>query len=173
MARLLFLSIGAVLLGCTEHHVDTFPEWCEQISGVDLEKKYDRFWAVIFSVSFDAEAIRDDYTNVLNESHLEKVQNRTDKMAWRKGTELHLVNLSSFFVLEPSKVIEEWRHGIELNKQFKHQHPADKCLYGTLTSMFDSLHMHSMESEALGNNWSDTVTVISTDREKRLGTKRL
>lgn len=173
MRQLLLLCVCIALSGCTEHRVDTFPEWCEQISDVDLEKKYGRSWAVIFSVSFDAEAIRDDYTSVLNKIHLEKVQNRADKMAWRKGTELHLVNLSSLVVVEPEKVIDEWRRGIELDKQLKYEHPADKCMYGTLTSMFDSLHIHSMKSDALGKNWSDSVTVISTDREKRLGNNRL
>jgi len=41
------------LAACAEHRVDTFSEWCEQITGVDLEEKYSPFWAVIFSVSFD------------------------------------------------------------------------------------------------------------------------
>ena len=59
--KILFLILAILVVGCAQHKVDTFPEWCEQITGVDLEKKYRPFWAVIFSVSFDGDAIRDDY----------------------------------------------------------------------------------------------------------------
>lgn len=159
--------------GCAEHKVDTFQEWCEQISGEDLDEKYRPFWAVIFGVSFDGDAIRDDYTEFLNNLHLEKVNNRAPKMAWREGAELHLVNLSGLMVVEPEKIIEEWRNGIELSKQYKHTDPNSKCLYGTLTSLFDSFHIHSMESDVFGKNWTENVTVIPTDREKRLGKDRL
>jgi hypothetical protein len=173
MRSILLIILAMLVVGCAQHKVDTFPEWCEQITGVNLEKKYRPFWAVIFSVSFDGDAIRDDYTAFLNKSHLEKVQNRAPRMAWREGTELHLVNLSSLLVIEPEKIIEEWRKGIELAKEYKHTDQAGICLYGTLTSLFDSLHIHSMESNVLGVKWKDNVTVIPTDREKRLGKNRL
>jgi len=173
MRKILFIIFAILVVGCAEHKVDTFSEWCEQITGVDLEKKYRPFWAMIFSVSFDGDAIRDDFAAFLNNAHLEKVQNRAPKMAWREGTELHLVNLSSLLVIEPGNVIIEWRQGIELDKEHKHTDPANICLYGTITSLFDSLHIHSMESDALGRNWTDKVTVIYTDREKRLGKNRL
>ena len=178
MTKLIMLKICLVIIafsifGCAEHRVDTFQEWCEQISGEDLDEKYRPFWAVIFSVSFDGDAIRDDYTEFLNKLHLEKVGNRAPKMAWREGTELHLVNFSSLLVIEPEKIIEEWRRGIELSKQYKHTDPASKCLYGTLTSLFDSLHIHSMKSDTFGKNWTEEVTAIPTDREQRLGKNRL
>lgn len=174
MEKIILVIIATLsFVGCAEHKVDTYPEWCEQISGSNIEKKYRPSWAVFFSVSFDGNAIRDDFTEFINKTHLEKVQNRTPKMAWRKGTELHLVNLSSFLVVEPEKVIEEWRQGIELDKVHKQTDPAGICLYGTITSLFDSLHIHSMESDALGKKWTDKVTIINTDREKRLGNNRL
>jgi hypothetical protein len=171
--RLLFLVLVTLQLGCSEHKVDTFPKWCEQITGVDIQKKYAPFWAVFPGISFHGDAIRDSYTEFLNKSHLEKVQNQAPKMAWREGAQLHLVNLSSFLVIEPEKVIDEWRKGIELDKEHKLKDPADVCLYGTLTSMFDALHIHSMKADASGSKWTDSVTVISTDRDKRLGSKRL
>lgn len=171
--KILFVLVAFLIVGCAEHRVDTFQEWCEQIGGEDLDKKYRPFWAVIFGVSFDGDAIRDDYTDSLNKLHLEKVANRAPKMAWREGTELHLVNLASLMVIEPEKIIEEWRNGIELSKQYKHTDPASKCLYGTLTSLFDSLHIHTMEPDALGKNWTEKITVIETDRESRLGKDRL
>lgn len=171
--KICLLIIAFSIFGCAEHKVDTVEEWCEQISGVNLEAKYRPFWAVIFSVSFDADSIRDEYTEMLNKLHLEKVENRAPKMAWREGTDLHLVNLSSLLVAEPEKIIDEWRKGIELSKQFKDQDPVNKCLYGTLTSLFDNLHIHTMESDVFGKNWTEKITVIPTDREKILGKNRI
>jgi hypothetical protein len=164
------VALTLTFAGCSEHVVDTFPEWCEQITGVDLEKKY--AWSPLFVVSFDGDAIRDDYTKFLNDALMEKVESRAPKMAWREGTELHLVNLSSFLALEPEKVIAEWRKGIEKAKEPEPKDSADTCLYGTLISMFDSLHIHSMERDALGE-WVDDTTVIPTERQERLGDKAL
>jgi hypothetical protein len=173
MKRTALFFLVIFLAGCSEHKVDTFPEWCEQISGVDLEEKYAPFWAVIFSVRFDSDAIRDDFTRFLNESHMEKVQGRAPRMAWRKGADLHLVNLSSLLVVQPEKIISEWRKGIDAAKRYKTADVTDRCLYGTVASMFDSLTIHSMESDSLGRNWTDKVTVIPTERRKRLGNKGL
>ena len=151
--------------------MDTFSKWCEQITGMDLQKKYAPNWAVLFSVSFDGDAIRDDYVKFLNDSHMEKVQNRAPRMAWREGAELHLVSLSSLLVIEPKEVIGAWRKGMDTAKRYEHDNVADTCLCGTLTSMFDSLHIHSMKSDPLGRNWTDEVTVIPTERKERLGDK--
>jgi len=171
--KILCLLIIIGLFGCAEYKVDTVDEWCEQISGVDLGAKHRPFWAVIFGVSVDGDSIRNEYTEMLNKLHLEKVENRTPKMAWREGTDLHLVNFSSLLVVEPEQIIDEWRRGIELSKQFKHQDSLNKCLYDTLTSLFDNLHIHTMESDVFGKNWTEKITVISTDREKKLGKDRL
>lgn len=172
MARVaVCLVVLAGLTACSEHVVDTFPEWCEQIAGVNLEEKYAPSWAVLFSVRFDDEAIRDDYVKFLNDSHLEKVEHRAPRMAWREGTDLHLINLSSFLEIEPDEVIGAWRKGIDTAKRYEHENGADACLYGTLTSMFDSLQIHSMELESLGLAWTDDVTIIPTDRKERLDDK--
>ena len=157
------------LTSCSTHEVDTVQEWCEQISGEDLADKYQPFWAILFAIEINGEAIRDDYVNILNTSYLEKVENRTDRMAWRDGTEFHIINLSSFFEVDPEAFIEEWRTGVERSKQFEYTDQMSKCLYGTLTSAFDSLHIHSMSSDALGKEWTDNETVIPTDRKARLG----
>ena len=175
MAKFLFcVSLAGNIAACSEHRVDTFPEWCEQITGVDLEAKHSPFWAVIFSVSFDGDAIRDDYVTFLNDAHMEKVEYRAPRMAWREGTELHLVNLSSLLRIEPEKIIGEWRQGIDTAKRFEHDNDVDVCLYGTVTSMFDSLHIHSMESDnGLALKWTDKTTLISTERNERLGKEAL
>ena len=53
-----FIASGPIVDGLFRASRGHFPEWCEQITGVDLEKKYVPFWAVLFSVSFDGDAIR-------------------------------------------------------------------------------------------------------------------
>lgn len=161
------------ILACSTHEVDTAEGWCEQINGEDLDKKYRPAWAIEFSVSFNGDAIRDDYAGMLNTLYLENAKGRIPRMAWRVGTELHLVNPSSLFVVEPEKFIEEWKAGIDKAKAYTHEDPVDNCLYGTVAGLFDSLHIHSMTADALGIEWTDDVTVIMTDREKRLGENRL
>ena len=52
--------------------------------GVDLEDKYAPFWAVLFTVSFDGDAIRDDYVKFLNDSHMEKIANRAPRISGEK-----------------------------------------------------------------------------------------
>jgi hypothetical protein len=94
-------------------------------------------------------------------------------MAWREGTALHLINISSFLEVEAKQTIDEWRNGIDADKAGKLRKQPERCIFGTLTSMFDSLHIHSMTSDSIGSNWTDSVTVVRTDREKRLGDKRL
>tara|TARA_R110000787_G_scaffold274267_1_gene382152 strand:- start:203 stop:931 length:729 start_codon:yes stop_codon:yes gene_type:complete len=173
MRATLVLLSAIVVAGCSEHRVDTFPEWCEQITGEDLREKHGPPWAVVFSVSYDGEAIRDDYAKFLNELHIEKVNNRAPKMAWREGANLHLINLSSLLVIESEKVIDEWRKGIELAKEYKHEDKADMCLYDTLASMFDTLNIHSLSPDNPGVVRADDITVIDTDRGKRLGERRL
>ncbi len=168
------LALVATLLnGCANHRVDTVPEWCEQITNVNLQEKYQPFWAVIFSVSIEADAIRDHYVAFLNDTYMEKVQKRSPRMAWREGTQLHLINLSTLLVLDPSEFIAEWRKGIEADNANAIKDRGGRCLYGTLTSLFDSLHIHSIELDALGREEKDEITVLSTEREARLGKRRL
>ncbi len=165
----MLVGVAAVLGACSEHKVDTFPEWCEQITGVDLAEEHRPWWAVIFTISYDGDAIRDDYVAHMNSLHMEKVQNRAPRMVWRENTNLHIVNLSSFLEIEPEKFIAQWRDAIEMAKT---DH-AGICVLGTVTSMFDNLYIHSMTPDALGVEWKDSVTTIPTEREVRLGEKRL
>lgn len=165
------IAASVWLTGCYTHEVNTFPKWCEQIESVNLEQKYRPFWAVIFAVSFKPDAIRDDFVKFLNDSHMEKVgRDRIARMAWREGNDLHLVNLSSLMEIESEKVIAEWRKGIEADKAYTLKDRADRCLYGTITSLFDNMKIHSMQSDVFGRNWTDDVTVIDMDRKQRLKT---
>jgi len=164
--KIFSLLVILVFFGCAEHKVDTVEEWCEQINGLDLDAKYRPFWAVFFGVSFERDSVRDEYSEMLNKLHLEKVGNRAPKLVWSKGTNLHLVNISSLLVIEPEQIINEWKRGIELSKQFKHHDSVDRCLNGTLISLFDNLHIHTIESDAFGKKLNETIVIIPTKRDK-------
>ena len=125
--------LAVVLISCSHHEVDTHEEWCEQITGVDIMEQYRPFWAAIPSVSFDGEAIRDDFASNLNSIYMEKVEGRTDQMVWRIGTDLHMHNLSIFFEVPAGDIIQGWVDGVERSKKFEHLDAADECLYGSLT----------------------------------------
>ena len=53
-------SVSIACVGCTHHEVNSWERWCEQITGVDLEARYN--WSGgLFILNFDADAIRDDF----------------------------------------------------------------------------------------------------------------
>ena len=172
-SKLLVVLSILTILACSTHEVDNTEGWCALINGEDLDKKYRPAWAIEFSVSFNGEAIREDFTDMLNTRYLENANGRIPRMAWRVGTELHLVNPSSLFEIEPEKFIEEWRAGLELAKKYGHEDPTENCLFGTATTLFDSLHIHSMTPDASGKEWTDSETVLLTDRENRSFPNRL
>jgi hypothetical protein len=159
---LVSVFLHVLLAGCSEHKVDSFQEWCELISGEDLKAKYAPFWVINFSVTVDEDRIRNDYTFFLNRSFLKKAKYRVSRMAWRKNNELHIVNLSSLLRINPERMIEKWRHGIELALAKKHTNSIDICLYETLSQLFESLHIHTMKVDEEGKVVQDDVTVIPT-----------
>ncbi len=159
----------ALALACSNHEVDTADEWCEQITGVDLYEKYAPFWAVLPSVSFSGEAIRDDFVANLNQALMEKVDGRADRMAWRDGTQLHIENLSSLFEVDPQEIIGEWRAGIDRANRFETLDLADECLFGSVVSLFDGVKIHSFEQgEFHLSPGTTTVTELDTERRERL-----
>ena len=143
------------LAGCTHHKVDTFPKWCKET--------HQHWWNTLFSsVSFDTAAIRDDYVKFVNEALVKKVQNRAQRMAWRDGTQLHMMNLSTLLEIEPDEVIRGWQHGIEAANTGSLTNLADRCVFGAAALLFDSVYIHSRELKlpVPGNPWKDSVTVI-------------
>lgn len=116
--------------------------------------------------TYKPDAIRDDFARFLNDIYMEKVQKRAPRMVWRDGTDLHVTNLSGLFVVDPQDFISKWRRGIEIAKHQAGRNEADRCLWGTVFSLFDSVHIHSMKTDALGVRWTDSVTVIPTDRKE-------
>lgn len=170
---LLGLCISSLLAGCSTHVVDTFPEWCEQIQGVDITKKHAPWWAIFPAVKFDAEAIRNDFTFFLDNAYREKAKGRIDKMAWRTGTSLHIENLSTFLVIESEEFIDEYKQKVEAYWDDQLEDKADECVFGTIATMFDEIVIHSGQSDSLGKNWTETTTKVDTLRKEKLKDKAL
>ncbi|MGH7180547.1 MAG: hypothetical protein ACREJN_01065 [Nitrospiraceae bacterium] len=138
--------------------------------GRDALELHAPFWAVFPSITVHSDAIRNDFVAVMNKLHLEKVQNRSQTMAWREGLEFHLLNLSSFFDVKPEEIIDGWKTNIQKAKDNDLKGQADKCLFDTVANYFDEMKIHSMQSDALGIKWTDHLTEIPTDRQARFKT---
>ena len=161
------LRVGFLLLfalsACSNHKIDNWEEYCEQLTGVDLEEKYNR--GVIFSVSFDPEAIRIDFTKKYNILVLDYIASqylggvtRDSKAvqemarlkmigAWRDGTDLHVVNSllirdKKLRVDEFSEFVQNYRTSIDLARVGKLDDEFQWCLFGTMNSVFDNLILH-------------------------------
>jgi hypothetical protein len=168
--RVLLILAVVFLASCSNYEVNTTERWCEHLlSEGNLAEKHAPFWAVFPSVSFDGNAIRDDFVHFLNEALMQKVQGRIDRMVWREGSDLHVENLSSLMEIDQEEVIAEWRKGIQRDNAGQLTDSADQCLYGTVTSMFDSVTIHSKHWDSMGFNVvSEDKTVLDTDRKKRI-----
>jgi len=164
------LCVLLLCISCSNYEVNTTEGWCEQLSGENIAEKHAPFWAVLPGVSFNANAIRDDFVRILNEAMMQKVQGRIDRMVWREGTALHIENLSSLMEIDQEEVISGWREGIERGKKGDHPDAADLCLYGTVTSMFDSLTIHSKHWDPMGFKVvSEDKTDFDMERKRRIG----
>ena len=70
---------------CSNYEVNTTERWCEHLlSDGSIAEKHAPFWAVLPSVSFNGNAIRDDFVRFLNEAMMQKVEGRIDRMVWRE-----------------------------------------------------------------------------------------
>lgn len=162
------LFITLLFAGCYHYDVDTFEKHCERIGlidrGLDQLEIHTPFWAIFPSISFHQDAIRDGFIAWINRTHMEKVGNSMPRMAWREGFEFHLVNMSTFLVkesgpMEPSEIVDGWRTGIERANALALKDPAEKCIYQTAADYFESMIIHSTQS--------NEVIVIPTERQAR------
>lgn len=169
MRRTVFSLSLLLCTACSHYEVNTTERWCEQLSEGELAQKHAPFWAVLPSVSFNGDAIRDDFVHFLNDTMMQKVQGRIDRMVWREGTALHIENLSSLIEIDQQEVISGWQEGIARAKTGQHPDTADLCLYGTVGSMFDSVTIHSKHWDAMGFKVvSEDTATSDTDRKKRI-----
>lgn len=161
---------GLLLASCSNYEVNTTERWCEHLlSDGNLAEKHAPFWAVLPSVSFNGNAIRDDFVRFLNDAMMQKVEGRIDRMVWREDANLHVENLSSLMEIDQEEVIEGWRSGIARDNAGKLTDPADQCLYGTVTSMFDTVTIYSKHWDPMGFKVvSEDKVVLDTERAKRI-----
>lgn len=145
----------AGLIGFRHLNVDTWAEWGDQISGVDMFKKYNAF-----SVSYHADSIRSDFVRQFHPyfvaecaaTYLDGAQS-DDKVVqelvrlrmigvWNEGTTLHLSNQIGIDVED--KFLEKWSLMIqgELRKSKSEQSKEAYVIYGTISSMFEKLVLH-------------------------------
>jgi hypothetical protein len=162
---LTIFTLSIICVGCEHQNtVETVAQDCEVIQG-----NYEHpFWAVLTSTYWDEEALRDSYAETFNNLYLEKVENRADVMVWREGEILHMINLSSLFMIEPEEIISEWSEKLELAKRYMLDDEYERCIYGTLTRVFNELHIHS-EEYLFNKVISSDITILYTDREATQG----
>lgn len=160
------LIILLILKGCSKHEVDTWPEWCEQIAGVNLEKKYNK--GFIFSVSFNKEAIRKDFIEQYNllvlsnvgskymggaepNSNVMKELSRLQMVGvWSEGDKLHIANVLLFKdkrlgLDEFPEFVKNYKFYLNLNDNRNKLDDYQYCLFGTINSLFESVVLHGPE----------------------------
>lgn len=150
----------AALVGLRNLKVDTWAEWGDQISGVDLFKKYNAF-----SVSYEPDSIRSDFVRNFHPLFVEQCAKtflagaKSDdpvvqelvrlKMigVWNEGTTLHLVNQIGFDIED--KFLEKWSLSIgeDLKREESDQSREEYLVYGTISSMFRELVLHGPRDE--------------------------
>lgn len=158
-----FVSI-LIFQGCSHHEVDTWEEWCEQISGVDLEKKYNK-WGLFFSVRHNADAIRRDFTEKDNLIVLtdigskylggarpdSKVMQEIARLkmvgVWSEGNTLHIANSllikdNKMGISEFPEFVEKYRFYLNLKANRNSLDDFQYCLFGTINSVFDTVVLH-------------------------------
>jgi len=152
---LLFIII-VMLIACSEYKMDSFESWCNyQLKDIEADV-----------VSIDRNAIRKDFVKFLNDMYMKKMEGRIDRMVWMEGKHLHIENLSTLFVIEPSEIINQYRSGIIQYKENNIKDNMERCLYGAIFNFFDDVTIHSGERDNLGANWKYTNTLIETKRRE-------
>jgi hypothetical protein len=159
----LFLSV-LILQACSHHEVDTWEEWCEQISGVDLAKKYNK-WGLFFSVRHNADAIRKDFVEKYNLLVLadvgskylagakpdSKVMQELARLkivgVWCEGNSLHIANSllikdHKMEINEFPEFVEKYRFYLNLKANRNRLDEFQYCLFGTINSLFDTVILH-------------------------------
>lgn len=146
-----------LLPACYTVEVDNAELWCVQLTEGDL---YDLApaWAVLPGVRFHGDDIRMSYAALLDEAYMEKVNDRSDRMAWVEGTTLHMESLGNLMDLEHEVFIQEWREGIRRAEAYETTDDEDRCLYGSVTSLFDQLVIHTADHD--GIQWVNEEEVL-------------
>ena len=66
-------------------------------------------------------------------------------MAWRDRFDLHIENLSTLMEIDADEVIVGWREGIARAQRSEHPDDGDRCVFGSVESLFDRVFINSRE----------------------------
>jgi hypothetical protein len=163
------LFLGIVSAGaCYEVKIDTLQRWCEHVSGTDLTEKYAPAWALLPSVSFHYDEIRQSYVGLLDSLALARVKGRAPRMVWQTGTTLNVASPSDLLVIAPESVLADWRAGLARGVSGRTTDEGDECVFGTAASLFDTVAVHFGVQDVAGRFVGDTVVAVPTGRKQRL-----
>lgn len=165
----LLVAMCLPIAACKTHEVNTWERWCEQVTQVDLKNKY-RGWAVVFGVSYNAEAIREDFANRFHKKAITSVRNRyfggvsiddpvLEEMVqirligvWHESTELHWAHAYLSLEAEPSLafsiVVDEIEQRLEQYRSVGASRPEDAvarastCTWATIDGVYETLVLH-------------------------------
>jgi len=144
------------LVGVYRHRVSTVAQFCEQLRGEDLFDKYNAS-----SLSFDCEAVRNDFTSSLHSSivadnstlvggpgpAMDEIVRLRLLGAWRERDVLHIANLS-ISDEDPFTKFTPWK--TQMAKAVaKRVEPTDEdyCSLKTLQILFAEVWLHGGEGE--------------------------
>jgi hypothetical protein len=145
----------AGLIGLRHLKVDTWAEWCEHLSDVDMFERYNAF-----SLSYEPDSIRADFVRNFHPLFLKEVAKTylagatpDDKVVkelvrlkmigvWNEGTTLHFANEIGIDLED--RFLERWLYTIEedLKKERSQQSELEYLVYSTISSMFKTLILH-------------------------------
>lgn len=146
--------------GCSDYTITTVEEI--HLSQDALESRHKPFWCVLWGISVDRNAIRDDITKIMNDVLSENFKRPEEKWAWREGKNLFILNPAIIFKVDPNKIIETFNKDI---KDFQNN-KADKFA-NMYCSYFDQIILvYQTNDDGLGIEWKQKNTTLETNRRK-------
>jgi len=156
-------------LGCSMYEINSVARWCEWILDENAPENHSPFWAVLPGWRYDADAIRADYVKILNDTYMEKVANRADRMVYAEGTDLHIVNLAVLMQMDPTEFVEGWSVPIESAKKGELDLESDPglCVFNVGANFFDRILIHYTDLRGLERPVDEDISIIDTQRAER------
>ena len=161
------LTCSFLFLSCSSHTVSTWEDWCSQLLGEDLHKKYNAF-----AIRFDDEAIRADFVRNYNDFVVEKIAHTyLDGAAlyddvvqelvrlkmigvWNEGDNLYMKN--ALLITDDELGINEFKEwemqfrkylAIEQNREIMDD--FQYCIYGTINTHFNNFILISADDDSV------------------------
>lgn len=163
----LILVYSSLFISCSSHTVSTWEDWCSQLLGEDLYKKYDTF-----TIRFDDEAIRADFIRKYNDFAVKEIANKYLDVAdlndeviqelmrlkmigvWSEGDNLYLKN--ALLIIDDELGInefKEWetqfRKYLDIERNCQMMDDFQYCIYGTINTHFKNFIIISPDDDSV------------------------